>query len=428
MLDRSWTRPAPTRAQVRADVIIGVVTALVAMASVELFRSASGAELGWRGLEAFGWFGLAGLVLAGRRRFPLSVLAIQSVIFVVVGERLEQLGVVFTIQMTLFAALYSAWAWSQRPRPLKTLTVVVLVGMFGWLLWSLRDPQVLNLAEDPGLLPAHVAIVVYSIAINIVYFFGAIAWGQAAWLSARRRSHIAEQMRREREQNEQERLRAVQGERIRIARDLHDVVAHHVSGIGVQASGAARLLHRKPEAAESALETIAASSRQAVSQMHQLVGLLRQADDAVGGRDPQPGLDDIADLVASVEGPESTFRVVGGPHDVPSTVGLTLYRIVQEALTNVRRHAAARTVTVTVRHLAADDGSGPSVEVEVLDDGRGSPPTGADDSGGFGLTGIAERAAMHAGVSEVGPRPTGGFRVRVRIPLEPTTVTTQEQS
>ncbi|GAA2070886.1 histidine kinase [Aeromicrobium halocynthiae] len=412
--------------------MIGVVTALVAMASVELFRSASGAELGWRGVEAFLWFGVAGLVLAGRRRFPLTVLVVQSVVFVVVGERLEQLGVVFTIQMTLFAALYSAWAWSRRPRELRILTVVVLLGMFGWLLWVLREPEGMNLADDPGLLPAHVAIIVYSIAINIVYFFGAIAWGQAAWLSARRRSHIAEQMRREREQNEQERLRAVQGERIRIARDLHDVVAHHVSGIGVQAAGAARLLHRKPEAAESALETIAASSRQAVSQMHQLVGLLRQADDTAGGRGPQPGLADLTDLVASVEGPETSLRVVGEPHDVPATIGLTLYRIVQEALTNVQRHAGARTVTVTVRHLGSDvedDGrAGPSVEVEVLDDGRGSS-AGAGPSGGFGLTGIAERAAMHRGESEVGPRPTGGFRVRVRIPLDPTSSppTTQEQ-
>ena len=410
--------------------MVGVVTALVAVGSVELFRSANGADLGWRGFEAFAWFGLAGLALTGRRRFPLTVLAVQTVIFVVVGERLQQLGVVFTIQMTLFAALYSAWAWSRRPRELKVLTVLVVVGMFAWLLWALRDTGGMNLADDPGLVPAQVAVIVYSIAINIVYFFGAIAWGQAAWLSARRSAHIAEQMQREREQNEQERLRAVQGERIRIARDLHDVVAHHVSGIGVQASGAARLLHRKPEAAESALETIAASSRQAVSQMHQLVGLLRQADDASDGRGPQPGLEDLADLVASVEGPETTFRVVGQSRDVPSTVGLTLYRIVQEALTNVQRHAAARSVTVTVRHLDADaaEGSGAGVEVEVLDDGRGSSGGGGERSGGFGLTGIAERAAMHQGESEVGPRPTGGFRVRVRIPLDPTSaLTTQEQ-
>lgn len=400
--------------------MVGVVTALVAMGSVELFRSANGADLGWRGVEAFAWFGLAGLVLAGRRRFPLTVLAVETMIFVVVGERLEQLGVVFTIQMTLFAALYSAWAWSRRPRELKVLTVLLVVGMFAWLFWALRDTSGMNLANDPGLVPAQVAVLVYSIVINIVYFFGAIAWGQAAWLSARRSAHIAEQMQRERDQNEQERLRAVQGERIRIARDLHDVVAHHVSSIGVQASGAARLLERKPEAARAALETIAGSSRQAVQQMHQLVGLLRQVDDEGEGRAPRPGVGDLRSLVDATEGVKATFTEVGEPRPVPPTVGLTLYRIVQEALTNVHRHAAARTVTVTVRHLDPDDSARmtSSIEVEVLDDGRGLADDTGESSGGFGLKGIAERAAMHDGHVDIGPRPGGGFRVRVRVPLD----------
>ncbi len=398
------------------DVWIAVVASLVSVASVEVYRNASGASVGWHGVEAHLWFALAGLVLAGRRRYPLTTLALESMIFFAVGERLTELGVVFTIQMTLFAALYAAWAWSRRPRGLFVLTAVVLVAMFGWLLYELRDPSVAPLEAD-GLLSAHAAIIIYSVAVNVVYFFGAIAWGQAAWLSARRSARIVEQIEREREQNEAERRRAVQSERVRIARDLHDVVAHHVSGIGVQAAGASRLLESRPDAAGKALEVIEGSSRQAVSQMHQLVGLLREVDEEHhDGRAPHPGIEAIAALVETVQDVEAEYHEVGEPFSVPPTIGVSMYRITQEALTNVQRHAAARRVTVTVRHVALVDGPD-AVEVEILDDGRGASGRASSDSGGYGLMGIRERAAMHDGETEIGSRPNGGFRVRVRIPV-----------
>ena len=415
MLDRSWDRPPPTARQVRIDVVIAATAALLGVVSVEVFRSASGAPLGWRGVEAYLWFALAGMLLAGRRRFPLTTLVLLSAVFYAIGERLEQLGAVITIQVAMFAAFYAAWAWSRRPRALVSLTVVIVVAMFVWVLLELRDPEGLNLGESSGVLSPHVAIVIYSLAINVFYFFGAIAWGQAAWMSARRRATIADQMDREREQNEAERRRAVQTERVRIARDLHDVVAHHVSGIGVQAAGASRLLDSRPDAARTALTTIETSSRQAVSQMHQLVGLLRDAGDQREGRGPQPGLADVATLVASLADLEAEYREVGDRFDVPPTVGVSLYRVAQEALTNARRHAHARRVTATVRFIQTDAGAR-SVEVEVLDDGRGGAAT--HPSGGYGLTGIRERAAMHDGEVEIGPRPTGGFRVRVRVPVE----------
>ena len=152
--------------------------------------------------------------------------------------------------------------------------------------------------------------------------------------------------------------------------------------------------------------------------MHQLVGLLREpGEERSQDRGPQPGLGEIGSLVAAVPDVVPDHQVVGDPFDVPATVGVSLYRVVQEALTNVRRHARARRVTVTVRYRWEQERP-QSVEVEVLDDGRGAATTRTDGSGGFGLTGIEERAAMHDGESEIGPRPNGGFRVRVRLPVE----------
>ena len=411
MLDRDWTRPAPTRRQVRADAVLAVVVALVCLVSVAVYRSGFGAADGSRGWEAYAWFGLSGLLLAGRRIYPLATLVAESAIFIVIGERLEDLAGVFTIQMILFAALYAAWAWSRHPRRLWAVSVLVVIAMFGWLAWLFTRPG--NLPDTPsmGLFPRDVSVVVYGFAINVVYFLGAMTWGQAAWRSARRNAVIEEQLERERGRQDADRRNAVQAERVRIARDLHDVVAHHVSSIGIQSAGARRVLQRDPEQAAEALGTIEHSSRQAVSQMHQLVGLLRDEawDRSDEGRGPQPSLDDVAHLADPDGSPRVEVHVVGTPTAVAPTVGLNLFRVVQESLTNARRHAAARVVQVWVRHL----GSG-AVEVEVIDDGHGCRGT-PGGSGGFGLAGIRERAAMLGGEVEIGDRPQGGFRVRVRV-------------
>lgn len=417
ILDRPWTRPRPTPGQQGADVVIGVLAALLGVLSVEVFRSASGASVGWRGVEGYLWMALGGLSLCVRRRYPLIVLVVTSAVFVVVGERLLQLAAVLSIQMMLFASLYAAWAWSRRPRSLRVVTVLVLVGMFGWLVWSFGTESMPSLGPRTGLLDPRTAYIVYSVALNVVYFFGAIAWGQSAYLSARRSALVEEQRERERAVQSVEQQQAVQAERVRIARDLHDVVAHHVSGIGVQAAGASRLLEARPERAREALGAIESSSRQAVAQMHQIVGLLRSDDEqAPAGRGPQPGVPDILNLPVTTERPTVDVQVVGDAFDVPGTVGLSLYRVAQEALSNVRRHSSATSARVTLRYLA-DVGERPSVEVEVLDDGptRTAP---REDGGGFGLGGIRERAAMHGGLADIGPRPTGGFRVRVRIPVD----------
>ena len=413
-LDRPWTRPAPDAAQVRADVVGGVLAAVVSVVSVEVWRSGAGIEV-TDPLLIFGLFALAGLLFAGRRRFPLTTLLLESAIFIVIGEHQAQLGVVFTLQIVLFVALYSAWAWSRRPKALMATSIVVIVAMFGWLVWQfVRD--VPPPADQTGLLPRYPALIIYSLAINVIYFFGAMAWGHGAWRSARQRAEIAERVVAERHAQDRDRESAVQAERVRIARDLHDVVAHHVSGIGVQAAGAGRVLDARPEVAREALSVIETSSRQAVQQMHQLVGLLR-ADDDRGDRVPQPGLPEIASLASPDDRPSVTFRQVGAPFDVPPTVALSMFRIAQEAVANLRRHAGACAGEIVLRFVQAGESELATVEVEVIDDGTSVPSRPVDASGGFGLTGIRERAAMHGGEAEIGSRPDGGFRVRVRIPV-----------
>ena len=420
-LDRPWTRPAASPAQLRHDLWTALAAAVVSVGSVELWHSANGASLGWMGIEAYLWFALAGALLAGRRRFPLTSLLLVSVVFIVIGERLTEFGVIFSIQIILFVALYSAWAWSQQPRRLLVTSVVVVVAMFAWLIWQFARESPPQIPQN-GLIPAAAAIVVYSLLITIVSFFGAIAWGQGAWRSARQRAEIDEQAERERAVQLDERERAVQTERVRIARDLHDVVAHHVSSIGVQAAGASRVLDARPDDTRRALETIERSSRQAVSQMHELVGLLRSAGDgtdAAPDLEPQPGLGALHALATEGSGrPTITFTQVGTPFDVPSTVEASLYRVAQEAVTNVRRHARAQSAGVTLRYIDGCEEREPTVEVEIVDDGAMTPST-SSDSGGYGLAGIRERTSMHGGECEIGPRPQGGFRVRVQVPVTP---------
>lgn len=419
----AWTRPAPTRRQIRNDVLIALAAIVISVGSVESYYAFTGIDLGRGGVEAYLWFALTGLLLVIRRLLPLTHLVLQSVLFVIIGERFPELATIFTVQAAMFASLYSAWAWARRPRALIAVTTLVLVAMFGWLLWSFGREGVLPAGTHSTLFDAATGVMIYTIALNIAYFAGAVGWGHVAWRGARGRAELALRRDDELRRLQAEQQAALRDERIRIARELHDVVAHHVSGIGVQAAGAARVLTRRPETAVEALDTIESSAREAVTSMHQLVGLLRSDDET---ESTAAGLADIGDLTAG-SGLRVDHRVVGEPFDVPATVSHALYRIVQEALTNVRRHAGARSVRVVLRFL--DDGAGAAgraVEVEVTDDGRrtlgrlrSAGQGSGEQGGGFGLAGIRERTAALDGETEIGPRPDGGFRVRARMPVSP---------
>ena len=203
---------------------------------------------------------------------------------------------------------------------------------------------------------------------------------------------------------------AVTEERLRIARELHDVMAHSMSMIAVQSGVGAHVIDHNPEEAKCSLQVIEKASNSALEEIRRVIGIARNEGDGAALR-PSPALSDLPDLAEAVarSGPAVDLQMDASTlHDLGTGLQLTSYRIVQEALTNVVKHAhAERARVVVMRH---QDG----LSLEITDDGRGGS---ADASGGSGLTGMREWVALHSGTLEAGPLPEGGWRVRVRIPL-----------
>ncbi|AJT65348.1 sensor histidine kinase [Streptomyces chattanoogensis] len=224
----------------------------------------------------------------------------------------------------------------------------------------------------------------------------------------------------EKERETQSRI-AVAAERARIARELHDVVAHNVSVMVVQADGAAYVLDAAPDQAKQALETISGTGRQALAEMRRLLGVLRTGEQPESGEYvPQPGVEELADLIDQVRGAglPVDFRIEGEPRPLPSSIELTAYRIVQEALTNTRKHGGPD-AGATVRLAYRDS----ELDLLVEDDGRGAQQElyeeGGADGLGHGLIGMRERVGMVGGSLHAGPRPGGGFRISAALPLKP---------
>ncbi len=222
---------------------------------------------------------------------------------------------------------------------------------------------------------------------------------------------------------------AVARERARIAREMHDILSHAVSIMIVQAEAGPVAVRRAPERAEAAFEAISETGREAMAQLRTMLGLLREAD-GPAPREPQPGVAALPALLDRVRrgGPEIAYEETGEVRGLPPAVDTAVYRIVQEALTNVVKHARARRVSVRLHHGArdlaitvADDGQGPTGGGTGNGSGHGSGG-GSGSGGGHGLIGIRERAAAHGGTAECGPRRDGtGFEVRavlVTSPLE----------
>ncbi|HET9548504.1 MAG TPA: sensor histidine kinase [Desertimonas sp.] len=213
-------------------------------------------------------------------------------------------------------------------------------------------------------------------------------------------------------QREEQAGRAVAEERLRIARELHDVLAHTMSVVAVQA-GTGRLVGADhPDAAIAALAAVESTARSAMDEMRQILTVLR-ADGLGAAVTPTPGLDDLPILIAQVAeaGIAVDVHVDGEPRPVPTGVGLAVYRITQEALTNVIKHAGRAHASVLLRYTDDD------MLVEVRDDGHPAAPTVA--AAGHGLIGMRERAAVHGGELTAGPDPRGGFVVRARLPVKP---------
>jgi len=428
-LDDDWSRPVP-RVGGR-DVVTGLAVGLVGILALELARSAGA----FTDVDAPWWLiylvlATAVLALLWRRRFPLTVAVLLATHMFVTGITMAPVMAQVSLQICYFVGLFSAMAWGRSRRTSLLVSGTILVFMLCWVAWQFAVGSGVQeyLGDDPvagseGFLPAIPAVVLLTFLVNVVYFLGAIIGGQVAWRGARQRAALADQARTISSQADSLRRRAVVDERLRIARELHDVVGHHVSVIGVQAAGARRVLDRDPGAASGALRAIEESSREAVTQMRSLLGTLRDieaqtSDEPEAARTSEPGLCDLAGLVVSrgSDGLETTYVEVEDPPGaatrVPAPAGLSLYRTAQEALANVTRHSTATHASVTLR--VDERGPRPFAEVEVLDDGRLRPGTSGS---GLGLLGIRERAASHRGECEIGPRATRGYRVRVRVPL-----------
>ncbi|ATE54246.1 sensor histidine kinase [Actinosynnema pretiosum] len=412
----AWRRPPPTRAEQRRDVWAALLMIGLSLFFLVLFNSVGmGVYAGTPPSVPEQVLLTVALCLpmALRRRYPVAALAAVGVLFIAVQMRAVNSDNAIP-SVLLFLAMHAVGAWERNRALAKWSRIAVIVVMFGWLGFALvemvfQPPPEFTGAGGP--LNPLLAAVLYNLVYNVVYFSGAYFFGNVSWVAARREAQLAEQAEHLRRSQEQATKGALVAERLRIARDLHDVVAHHVSVMGVQAGAARRVLGTDPELAGTALRTVEETARTAITELRGLLGVLRaDGEPETGDRPASPGLEQLSELVKHAEesGLETQFGVYGTPRPVPEAVALSAYRVVQEALTNTVKHSSARRVDVRLRYLEN------VVEVEVGDDGvGGKPPV---DGGGFGLRGMAERVAVHGGKLEVGPKRGGGFRVRALLP------------
>ncbi|MET7582218.1 MULTISPECIES: sensor histidine kinase [Streptomyces] len=344
-------------------------------------------------------------VVALRRRLPekMLLLAIAVGVLQLVGDVRPNIGN-FAMLVITFTVATIGERWASRLALVCSLSAAAL-------------SQVRWEAEPGGSWPQQIFVTV----IMTVPFV--LAWVMGDSLRTRRAyfSQLEERAARlEREREAQSKV-AVAAERARIARELHDVVAHNVSVMVVQADGAAYVMDAAPDQARQALETISSTGRQALAEMRRLLGVLRTGDAPESGEYvPQPDVEQIEDLVDQVRrtGLAVDFKVEGTARPLPSGVELTAYRIVQEALTNTRKHGGPD-AGASVRLVYFDDGLGLLVE----DDGRGAAhelyEDGGADGAGHGMIGMRERVGMVGGTLDAGPRPGGGFRISALLPLKP---------
>jgi signal transduction histidine kinase len=227
-----------------------------------------------------------------------------------------------------------------------------------------------------------------------------------------RQQELADQTSELQAEREENARQAVFTERVRIARDLHDVVAHHVSVIGVQAAGARRIMEREPARAAEALSSIEDSSRRAVAELHRLLGFLRRAGES-DDLAPQPDLAHLGDLITEARHAELTvdLSIEGEVRLLSPTLEVSAYRVIQEALTNTRKHSQATTASIRLDYGLRE------LEVEVFDDGPERDAKPGRGHVGLGLIGMRERAALHGGHFRAGPRAGGGFTVHASFPL-----------
>ncbi|MFB7600653.1 sensor histidine kinase [Streptomyces sp. NPDC056160] len=383
-----------------AGIAVGVLVCMVAGSFVDP-RGEHGVNWAVRRPELLSLvlMALGGAALVLRRRAPRTVLAVTgtvSLVECVTGDPRAP------VAMSAVVALFTVAAATDRPTTwrlgLSTMTVLTGAAMLG--------------GPEPWYAQENLAIFAWT---GMAAAGGDAVRSRRAFVRAiRERAERAERTR------EEEARRRVVEERLRIARDLHDVVAHHIALVNVQAGVAAHVMDKRPDQAKEALAHVREAGRSALDELRATVGLLRQSDDPEAPTEPAPGLDRLDDLVG-------TFRNAGlhvevaradGGTALPAAVDLAAFRIVQEALTNVQKHAGGRArAEVSVVRV------GPNLEVTVLDDGAGADDVPHVGGGGHGLLGMRERVTAVRGTLTTGPRYGGGFRVHAILPVKTDTST-----
>jgi signal transduction histidine kinase len=370
-------------------IVDGVIAVAVAAYTITALAFFGGANPDDRSL---GWSSyLLSVAIAAplvvRRRWPLEATLIIAVLATIYQLTESPADIEIPQAVPLLLGLYAVGAYENRRRGLfiAFIAVEVLIGI--------------SAAAGPatGDETANTAWVIAALAI------GAVVRGR------RERARLAEQRRLE------DARRMVDQERLRIARELHDVVAHSIATISVQAGMAAHVFDTEPEQARAALREIRQVSKDALHELRATLGVLRSAGDRADERAPSPQLDQLGDLIARAEaaGVRVAVTTSGTPRDLPGAIDVTAYRIVQEALTNVVRHAGPEThATVSITYLLE------AVELRVTDNGPPPGTLGPSASAGsqLGLIGMRERVASVGGELWTGPRQEGGFEVRARLP------------
>ncbi|MFG2751027.1 sensor histidine kinase [Streptomyces xanthophaeus] len=332
---------------------------------------------------------LGPLLLVWRHRYPVAVVyGVAAITLVYVGAGYPYGPVFISLALACFAAVIAGHRRAAWGAVALLWAGHLLIGH--WLYRWLPPP-----GDGPAPWAQELAAAAWVLAVLAV----------SELVRTRR-----EQWARDRAERAAAERRRVGEERLRIARELHDVLAHSISVINVQAGVGLALLDSDPEQARTALTTIKAASKEALGEVRQVLDTLRAPGEAP--RTPAPGLDRLSELVeqAAAAGLTVEVTVEGQPRGLPPGVDLAAFRIVQEALTNVVRHSGARTARVRLVWQPRD------LELHVADDG---PATGAPSGGsGTGLVGMRERASALGGSIEAGPRPEGGFAVVARLPVQ----------
>jgi signal transduction histidine kinase len=393
---RAWW--ASERRSTVLDMLLALALGVLGLIDLAWFSGVSGQPIS---IVAVALIAIEAVAIAFRRRHPMAVYAVvggKTIAYAWLGfeSNVSGLGVLIAIY-TVAASV-----------PLSDAVGAAAIYIGGMTL------SLIGVFRAQGGTPERF---ISEFLINLLALI--LAWTVGVTVRTRRAYVAALEARNallEREREENARL-AVALERGRIARELHDVVAHNVSVVVVQADAAERLVEADPDRARQAMRDVATTGRQALEEMRRLLGVLRE-DEPGDGMEPQPGVAELETLARRVgdAGLPVELSVQGEQRPLPASAALSAYRIIQEALTNTLRHAGPARARVILRYLPD------ALEIQVSDNGTGSEasrtdPTQRPDGGGHGLIGMRERVMLFGGELHAGPRPEGGYAVVARIPI-----------